>query len=71
MDCAAIVCNGSNVVKVIEYLQKSKLDNVKIIYLDDIPADVDTHQYELYAWTRLVHIGLSDAKEIPYHIPDV
>ncbi|EPY24435.1 long chain fatty Acyl CoA synthetase [Strigomonas culicis] len=67
-ECSAIICNGSNVNKVMKLFLKAKLTRCRIIYLDKLPASVtDVAEFQLHAWDDVLHNGR--ASKVPYHIP--
>lgn len=57
--CSAIVCNGSNVKKLLELMQNeaSTIGEFTIIYLDSIPADVDAGAHRVISWVDVLKMG--------------
>ncbi|ESL11739.1 fatty acyl CoA syntetase 1 [Trypanosoma rangeli SC58] len=63
---AAIICNGRTVKTVISLLRAHGISSI-IVYLDNLPVDLDTFGYRLVAWTEVMEKGVASncAAEIP------
>ncbi|KAF8276490.1 putative fatty acyl CoA synthetase [Trypanosoma cruzi] len=66
--CKAVICNGSNVLKLIGVLRKMGILGTIIIYLGSIPESTDTAGYTLYAWTDVLKKG-EDSKVSVVNLP--
>ncbi|KPA73591.1 putative mitochondrial long chain fatty Acyl CoA synthetase [Leptomonas pyrrhocoris] len=66
--CHAIICRGSKVKSVQAMLKTIGAEpHTKIIYLDELPGDVDPGDFEFYAWGDVMLKGQSSTAS--YHIP--
>ncbi|CCW71313.1 unnamed protein product [Phytomonas sp. Hart1] len=64
--CAAIVCNGKNIDKLVKILDDG-VPMKTIIYLDELSGTVDLGNYQVYAWMDVVQKGMKST--LPYTIP--
>jgi long-chain acyl-CoA synthetase len=64
----AIICNSSKVKGVQAMLKKIGANpHTKIIYLDELPSDVDAGEFELYAWGDVMLKGQGSSAS--YYVP--
>lgn len=55
--CKAVVCNGSSVKKLIEMMKNTSVEEFIIIYLDELPADIEPSNYQLVSWNSVLERG--------------
>lgn len=64
-DCSAVLCNGKNVPTLLQLMKESDMMEGKaIIYLDDLPAGVNSEGHKLYSWKEVVERGRASQKPI-------
>ncbi|KAK7194843.1 long-chain-fatty-acid-CoA ligase [Novymonas esmeraldas] len=66
--CEVLVCNGKSVGKLLALMAKSGVHDATIIYLDELPANVDTTSHRVIAWAEVLATGLRSTA--PYTVPD-
>lgn len=67
-DCEALICNGSQVAKLIQLMEQHDVRDAMILYLDDLPAGLDVAGHRVTPWTEVLAKGRQ--RTTPYTITD-
>ncbi|EAN77749.1 fatty acyl CoA synthetase, putative [Trypanosoma brucei brucei TREU927] len=60
--CGCIICNGKNVPVLLDKVKLKEMGNPVVIYLDDLPTNVDIMDLRVYKWSTVVEMGAKSEK---------
>lgn len=63
--CKAMICNGSNVGRLVSMMSAQSVDEAIVIYMDELPGDVDLQGVRVVPWGDVLEAGRRAGDSVP------